>query len=299
MKYVKFGSTGLEVSPLALGTVFREQRDEDKALNVIEAAIDRGINFLDCANMYGPYEERIHGPGGSERILAKAIKGKRDRVVITSKVEEPVGTGPNDKGLSRYHIMREVEHSLTRLGTDHIDIYIAHHPDRTTPIEETVWAMNHILDRGKALYWGTSEWSAEQILEAYHFARSQHLIPPLMEQPQYNMFVRERVEQEYAPLYKDFGLGTTIWSPLASGLLTGKYNDGVPDEFVGQPNLLRAPLACPPVESHSPVDHVAHRPNGLLDRRVDVGSVAEDQVDIIQLKSGERGDRALDDVLSG
>ena len=227
MKYVKFGSTGLEVSPLALGTVFREQRDEDEALNVIETAIDRGINFLDCANMYGPYDERIHGPGGSERILAKAIKGKRDRVVITSKVEEPVGTGPNDMGLSRYHIMREVEHSLTRLGTDHIDIYLAHHPDPTTPIEETVSAFDRLMQDGKIRYYCLCNYPAWEATRALWAADKRDMEKAVGLQLPYNLFRRD-IEDEVFGLVRDQGLGVMAYSPLAVGLLTGVYSPDAP-----------------------------------------------------------------------
>ena len=138
------------------------------------------------------------------------------------------GPGPNDRGLSRKHILEGTDAALARLQMDYVDLIFCHRPDLHTPIEESVWAMSHVVQQGKALYWGTSEWSAEQIRQAYDIARREHLIPPTMEQPQYNMFHRDRVEREYARLYADVGLGTTIWSPLASGLLTGKYNDGIP-----------------------------------------------------------------------
>ncbi len=160
MDYIPFGSTDLKVSPLAFGMVFREQADESKALAVVEAAIDRGINLIDCANTYGPTDDRSFGPGRSERILAKAIKGKRDRLVITSKVEELVASGPNDSGLSRYHILREVENSLARLGTDHLDIYLAHHADPATPIEETVATFDHLVKDGKIRYYGFCNFKA-------------------------------------------------------------------------------------------------------------------------------------------
>lgn len=227
MEYVKFGSTGLEVSPLALGTAFREQRDETEALNVIETAIDRGINFLDCANMYGPYDKRVHGPGGSERILAKAIKGKRDRVVITSKVEEPMGTGPNDRGLSRYHILREVEQSLNRLGTDHIDIYLAHHPDPTTPIEETVSAFDRLVQDGKIRYYGLCNYPAWEATRALWEADKRDMEKAVGLQLPYNLF-RRGIEDEVFGLVRDQGLGVMVYSPLAIGLLTGVYSPDVP-----------------------------------------------------------------------
>ncbi len=139
------------------------------------------------------------------------------------------GDGPNDRGLSRKHIIEGLDASLKRLQLDYVDLVFCHRPDVHTPVEETVRAMNHVIDQGKAFYWGTSEWDADQIMEAYGVARRERLIPPLMEQPQYHMFHRERVEREYARLYDEIGLGTTIWSPLASGLLTGKYNQGIPE----------------------------------------------------------------------
>jgi voltage-dependent potassium channel beta subunit len=138
------------------------------------------------------------------------------------------GDGPNDRGLSRKHVVEGTDAALARLGLDYVDLIFCHRADLHTPIEETVRAMNHVIDQGKVLYWGTSEWPATRILEAFHVARRERLVPPLMEQPQYNLLHRERVEREYAPLYERFGLGTTIWSPLAGGLLTGKYNEGIP-----------------------------------------------------------------------
>ncbi|OGO26808.1 MAG: alcohol dehydrogenase, partial [Chloroflexi bacterium RBG_16_52_11] len=152
---------------------------------------------------------------------------KRSDLVISTKIFWG-GKGPNDSGLSRKHLMEGMHASLKRLQLDYVDLVFCHRPDLFTPIEETVWAMNILINQGKALYWGTSEWSAAEIMQAYMIARREHLIPPLMEQPEYNMFHRERVEREYARLYREIGLGTTIWSPLASGLLTGKYNQGIP-----------------------------------------------------------------------
>jgi voltage-dependent potassium channel beta subunit len=162
------------------------------------------------------------------KVLQKA-GWERSDLVLSTKIFWG-GDGPNDRGLSRKHIIEGVDAALERMQVDYVDLVYAHRPDIHTPIEETVRAMNHVLDQGKAFYWGTSEWSAQQITEAHKVARQYNLIPPLMEQPQYNMFHRERFESEYAPLYKEFGLGTTIWSPLASGLLTGKYNEGIPED---------------------------------------------------------------------
>jgi voltage-dependent potassium channel beta subunit len=154
---------------------------------------------------------------------------KRSDLVLSTKIFWG-GSGPNDKGLSRKHILEGTDASLRRLQTDYVDLIFCHRADRDTPVEETVRAMNHLIDHGKALYWGTSEWSAEQISAAFHIARKEHLIPATMEQPEYNMFRRERVEKEYLALYKEMGLGATIWSPLASGLLTGKYDKGIPKD---------------------------------------------------------------------
>jgi voltage-dependent potassium channel beta subunit len=152
---------------------------------------------------------------------------KRSDLVVSTKLYFG-GKGPNNSGLSRKHLFEGLDASLKRLQMEYVDLLFCHRPDLHTPVEETVWAMNLLIQQGKALYWGTSEWSAERIMEAYGVARREHLIPPLMEQPEYNMFHRERVEREYHPLYSEIGLGTTIWSPLASGLLTGKYNQRIP-----------------------------------------------------------------------
>jgi voltage-dependent potassium channel beta subunit len=166
----------------------------------------------------------------AEQIMGVALAKsgwKRSDYLVSTKIFWG-GEGPNDRGLSRKHIVEGTDAALARLQLDYVDLIFCHRADLHTPVEETVRAMNHVIDQGKALYWGTSEWPAERILEAWHIARRERLIPPLMEQPQYNLFHRERVEREYAPLYERIGLGTTTWSPLAGGLLTGKYNDGIP-----------------------------------------------------------------------
>ena len=198
------------------------QIDEDLALECMKEAHRHGVNFFDNAEIYGE--------GQSETIMGRAIRRAgwpRKDIVVSTKIFWG-GSGPNDTGLSRKHVVEGTLAALDRLQLTYVDLVFCHRPDLHTPIEETVRAMNHLIDRGLALYWGTSEWSAAQIMEAWAVARREHLIPPTMEQPQYNMFERERVEKEYAPLYDSIGLGTTIWSPLAGGLLTGKYNDGVP-----------------------------------------------------------------------
>lgn len=223
MEYRRLGSAGLKVSALSFGSwvTFGKQVDVDKAAAEMKAALDHGVNFFDNAEAYEQ--------GQSELIMGKAIKklglARKDYVVSTKIFWG--GKGPNDSGLSRKHIVEGTRAALERLQLEYVDLVFCHRPDYETPIEETVRAMSHVVDRGWALYWGTSEWSAEEIRHAYEFARRENLIPPTMEQPQYNMLHRERVEVEYAPLYRDFGLGTTIWSPLASGILTGKYGKGI------------------------------------------------------------------------
>ena len=226
MKYRFLGRSGLKVSALSFGSwvTFGDQVDEDIAYNCMKEAYDAGVNFFDNAEAYSE--------GQSEKMMGSIIKKagwKRSDLVLSTKIFWG-GSGPNDAGLSYKHIMEGTNAALQRMKTDYVDLIFCHRPDKYTPIEETVWAMNQVIQQGKAFYWGTSEWSAEQIREAYHIARANNLRPPLMEQPQYNMFHRDRVEKEYAQLYDEIGLGTTIWSPLASGLLTGKYNDGVPDD---------------------------------------------------------------------
>ncbi len=225
MEYRNLGRSGLKVSALSYGAwvTFDTQLQVEAAKDCMVAAYDAGVNFFDNAEAYEN--------GTSEVIMGKVIQKagwKRSDLVLSTKIFWG-GDGPNDKGLSFKHIKEGTEASLKRMQTGYVDLLFCHRPDIHTPIEETVWAMDQMIREGKALYWGTSEWSAEQIRKAYDFARQEHLHPPLMEQPQYNMFHRHRVEREYNMLYKDIGLGTTIWSPLASGLLTGKYNDGIPE----------------------------------------------------------------------
>jgi voltage-dependent potassium channel beta subunit len=226
MEYRFLGKSGLKVSALSFGSwvTFDDQLDVDAALACMKVAYDEGVNFFDNAEAYAG--------GKSEVIMGKAIRKagwQRSDLVLSTKIFWG-GKGPNDRGLSRKHIIEGTDAALERLDTDYVDLIFCHRPDVDTPIEETVWAMNQVLNQGKALYWGTSEWSAAQIRRAYDFARQEHLIPPTMEQPQYNMFHRDRVEAEYSELYDEIGLGTTIWSPLASGILTGKYNDGIPED---------------------------------------------------------------------
>ena len=226
MKYRRLGKSGLQVSELSFGAwvTFAQQIGNDTAEALMTIAYEEGVNFFDNAEAYAG--------GQAEVVMGTILKKKgwpRDTFVVSSKVFWG-GDLPNQEGLSRKHVMEACHAALGRLQVDYLDLYFCHRPDPHTPIEETVRAMSDLIAQGKVLYWGTSEWSAESILEAYHVARDLRLVPPTMEQPQYNMFHREKVETEFAPLYQEIGLGTTIWSPLASGLLTGKYNEGDPGD---------------------------------------------------------------------
>jgi voltage-dependent potassium channel beta subunit len=225
MEYRRLGTSGLQVSALSYGSwvTFDHQMAEERSAECMMAAYEAGVNFFDNAEAYAQ--------GKAETLMGKAIRRagwKRSDIVISTKVFWG-GKGPNDQGLSRKHILEGTDASLARLQMDYVDLIFCHRPDAHTPIEETVRAMSYLVDRGKAFYWGTSEWSAEQIREAHAIARQEHLVPPTMEQPEYSMFHRDRVEREYARLYDELGLGTTIWSPLAYGVLTGKYADGIPE----------------------------------------------------------------------
>ena len=225
MEYRFLGNSGLEVSALSFGAwvTFGSQMDVDLAEACMHAAKDAGVNFFDNAEVYAQ--------GQAETIMGKIIARSgwhRSDFVVSTKIFWG-GEGPNRRGLSRKHLLEGTDAAIARLQVDYVDLVFCHRHDLHTPIEETVRAMDHLVNTGRALYWGTSEWPADRILEAWHVARRERLTPPLMEQPQYNMLHRERFEKEYAALYSDIGLGTTIWSPLASGLLTGKYNDGIPD----------------------------------------------------------------------
>ena len=227
MQYRRLGRSGLKVSALSFGSwvTFGNQLNADEAESCMVVSYDAGINFFDNAEAYAY--------GESETLMGKVLKKTgwpRDSYIISSKAYW--GAKPDPKptqwGLNRKHVIEACHQALNRLQLDYLDLYFCHRPDRETPIEETVRAMHDLIQQGKVLYWGTSEWSAQQIMEAYSSARQYNLTPPTMEQPQYHMFHRTRMEVEYARLYDEIGLGTTIWSPLASGLLTGKYNDGIP-----------------------------------------------------------------------
>ncbi len=227
MNYRRLGSAGLKVSELSFGSwvSFKNQLGEDTALECMRAAYEAGVNFFDNAEAYAN--------GASEEIMGAVLKRlgwPRETYVISTKLFWGLGGDVvNAKNtLNRKYLLQAIDGSLRRLQLDFVDLLFCHRPDPETPVEETVRAMHDIITQGKALYWGTSEWSADQIMAAWQIAERHHLHKPQMEQPHYNMFVRERVEKEYARLYKEIGLGTTTFSPLASGLLSGKYNAGIP-----------------------------------------------------------------------
>ncbi len=221
MEYRRLGKSGLPVSELSFGSwiTFGNQIGDDMSETLMDIAYDAGVNFFDNAEVYAA--------GESERVMGKILKKKnwsRDSYIVSSKVFFGAGAKvPTQKGLHRKHIIEACEQALKRLQVDYLDLYFCHRPDKNSPISETVWSMHQLIMQGKILYWGTSEWSAQEIMEAHMFAEKYHLIGPVMEQPQYNMLHREKVEVEYSQIYKTVGLGTTIWSPLASGYLTGKY----------------------------------------------------------------------------
>ena len=224
MHYRRLGRSGLKVSEISYGAwvTFGNQLGVKEATELIHAAYDQGINFFDNADVYAR--------GQAEILMGKAIADlPREALVLSSKVFWPTMPGPNGRGLSRKHIVESVHASLRRLNTDYLDIYYCHRFDPDTPVEEVVYTMNLLIQQGKILYWGTSEWTAAQIVEAIGIARQHHLIPPTVEQPQYNMFHRRQVEIDLAPVAQKFGIGLTTWSPLYSGILSGKYNDGIPE----------------------------------------------------------------------
>ncbi|MGA1583127.1 MAG: potassium channel beta subunit family protein [Saprospiraceae bacterium] len=227
MEYRRLGKSGLQVSALSFGSwlTFGKQISDDVAESLMIRSYEAGINFFDNAEIYAR--------GKSEIVMGKILSKlgwDRTSYLVSSKVFFGDGRSkPNQTGLSRKHVMEACDAAMKRLQVDYIDLFFCHRPDKNTPIEETVWAMNHLLQQGKILYWGTSEWSAQEIMEAHMVARSLNLIGPVMEQPEYNMFARQKFEVEYSQVYKTVGLGTTIWSPLASGVLSGKYLDQFPE----------------------------------------------------------------------
>lgn len=225
MKYRRMGKSGLKLSELSLGAwvTYGGQVGESTAAECMKAAYNAGINFFDNAEEYNK--------GNAEIVMGKVLKEtgwRRESYVVSTKIFWG-GDGPNDEGLSYKHIIEGVNNSLRRLQLEYVDLVFCHRPDPNTPIEETVRAMDQVIRQGKAFYWGTSEWSADDIMRADALARKYNLTPPSMEQPQYHMLHRNKVELEFLPLYKELGYGTTTWSPLGSGLLTGKYNNGVPE----------------------------------------------------------------------
>lgn len=230
MEYRRLGRSGLQLSIVSFGSwvSFHKQISDSIADELMGIAYDNGINFFDNAEVYAL--------GESENMMGRVLKQKnwdRTSYTVSSKVFfgwRGKHNKPNQHGLSRKHITEACHEALQRLQVDYLDLYFCHRPDKNTPIEEVVWAMNHLIQQGKILYWGTSEWSGVEIMEAHRVARDYRLIGPTMEQPEYNLFHRHKMENEYLEVFKNVGLGTTIWSPLASGVLTGKYNKGIPED---------------------------------------------------------------------
>ncbi|MFN4286850.1 MAG: potassium channel beta subunit family protein [Lacibacter sp.] len=229
MEYRRLGRSGLQVSALSFGSwiSFHKQIDDRIADELMGIAYDHGINFFDNAEVYAL--------GKSEEMMGRVLKNKgwdRTSYLVSSKAYfgwRGKQNKPNQTGLSRKHLVEACHEALQRLQVDYLDLYFCHRPDKNVPIEEVVWTMNHLIQQGKILYWGTSEWSGVEIMEAHRIAQAYRLIGPTMEQPEYNLFNRHKLENEYLEIFKNVGLGTTIWSPLASGLLTGKYNNGIPE----------------------------------------------------------------------
>jgi len=229
MEYRRMGKTGLQLSLLSYGSwvTFSKQVDDSASDRLMGLAYDNGVNFFDNAEAYEG--------GRSEEMMGRVLHKKnwdRTSYCVSSKAFFGLygkDNKPNQQGLSRKHLTEACHQALRRLQTDYLDLFYCHRPDRETPMEEIVWTMNILLQQGKILYWGTSEWSAGEIMEAHKVAEKLNLIGPAMEQPQYNLFERQKIEADYLPIFNSVGMGTTIWSPLASGLLTGKYNNGVPE----------------------------------------------------------------------
>lgn len=228
MEYRRLGTSGIQVSALSLGSwlTFGKQISDSTAEELMVTAYEGGVNFFDNAEIYAR--------GKSEVVMGNILKKlnwDRTSYMVSSKVFFGLGEAkPNQRGLSRKHVVEGCHAALKRLQVDYIDLFFCHRPDKNTPIEETVWTMHNLIQQGKILYWGTSEWNASEIMEAHLVAAKHHLIAPVMEQPEYNMFKRNKLEEEYLHLFKHYSLGTTIWSPLASGILSGKYLDGFPED---------------------------------------------------------------------
>lgn len=229
MEYRNMGKTGLQLSVLSYGSwvTFAKQIDDGVSDRLMSIAYNNGVNFFDNAEVYSR--------GESEKMMGRVLKSKnweRSSYVVSSKAFfgwRGEANKPNQTGLSRKHLVEACDEALERLQLDYLDLFYCHRPDKNTPIDEVVWSMNQLINRGKILYWGTSEWSAAEIMEAHMVAKDLRLIGPAVEQPEYNLFKRDKMEVEYYTIFKNIGMGTTIWSPLASGLLTGKYNNGIPE----------------------------------------------------------------------
>jgi voltage-dependent potassium channel beta subunit len=224
MQYNKLGKAGIRISEISFGSwiTFGKQMGFNEVKALMHAAVDHGVNFFDNAEAYAH--------GDAEILMGKALQEfHREELVISTNIFWG-GNGPNDTGLSRKHLIEGTKNSLKRLQLDYVDLLFCHRPDPNTSIEETVLAMDYLVRGGHAFYWGTSEWSADQIESAYQVAEQLHCIKPTMEQPRYSLFFRDRIEKEYIPLFEKYRMGTTTWSPLASGILSGKYNQGIPND---------------------------------------------------------------------
>lgn len=253
MHYNRLGKAGIKLSEISLGSwiTFGAQIGIDEVKTLMHAAFDHGVNFFDNAESYA------HGE--AEILMGKALRDfRREDLVISTKIFWG-GNGPNDTGLSRKHLIEGTKNSLRRLHTDHVDLLFCHRPDPNTPIEETILAMDYLVRAGYAFYWGTSEWSAAQIEEAYQVAKQLNCIQPSMEQPKYNLFASEHLEKELLPIFKKYGMGTTIWSPLASGILSGKYNQGIPrDSRLAKESWLVPSNFMELVEKAKKLEMIAH-----------------------------------------
>lgn len=307
MHYRRLGRSGLKLSEIALGAwvTFGDQISEQDAVQLVQAAYEGGINFFDNADVYAN--------GQAEIVMGKAIQGlPREALVLSSKVFSQTMPGPNGRGLSRKHITESVHVSLKRLGTDYLDLYFCHRYDPDTSIDEVAYTMDTLIRQGKILYWGTSEWRGYQIATAIKTAEQHHLAPPVTEQPQYNMFHRYRVETDLAPVCKEFGIGLTTFSPLYYGILTGKYNDGIPQgtrasrDGYGWIRERITPDRIAIVETLSALAQdlglsVAQLAIAWLLRRKDVSSVITGATQLEQLKeniaAGEAASKLTDDIL--
>jgi voltage-dependent potassium channel beta subunit len=248
MHYRRLGKTGIKVSEISLGAwiTFGSQIDNARAIELVHSAYEQGVNFFDNADVYAK--------GRAEEVLGEAVKDlPREELVISSKVFFPTFEGPNGRGLSRKHITESIHASLKRIGLDYLDLYFCHRHDPDTTVEEVVQTMDILVRQGKILYWGTSEWDVLHLTQAITFARANGLIPPVMEQSRYHLMHRSHVENDLAPLCQEFGIGLTAFSPLNNGILSGKYNDGIPEGSRGHGLDIGAHHACRGRQS-SPID---------------------------------------------